>query len=350
MRVTKSQESMPVAFISMTEDAFALYGDDVRRICSHNGIDPDGFGWPDPVGAESATYVRGRIASARLFIGIYQMHVQDVRVIDPDNSDQTVSSTAFDLATACRLFKRSDVLCFLQRNVERSEELEEILLLHKRSYEAHEFDDQRDLWRSIDAAVKQWMIENFPGPERGSVLSVQVECRDRYGVLARLTERIFQEGGNILRAEHRNHLHRSFIRIIVSWPVRETPDPATVKGKLEQALEELFGVGIEDGRVVVAPVIGLDGTVETRGIFRIMFWDGRGVAERILAVLADDKLSIVESHLATIPTSPALGSLELMVNAGGSHDDRLGLVQNRLQREPNVLFVERSTERGKWWY
>lgn len=345
----KRRDSMPVGYISMT-DPFSSLGDDVRRICSRNAVDPDAFGWLDPVRAEWPAHVAKRIANSRLFIGIYQNDVRNTRVPDPGGTSPHASSTELDLATACRQFKKADVLCFVQRDVDRSRELETLLERYRKSYEKHEFEAHQDLLPALDKAVKQWVEINVRAPERGSVLSVQVECRDRFGVLACLTDRLYQKGGNILRAEHRNHLQRSFIRVIVNWPVREKPDPTALKGELEQALGELLGAGGENPRIAVEPIVGGDGTVLTRGVFRVMFWDGRGVAERIFGVLADDKLSIIESHLETIPTSPALGRLELMVNAGGSRDERLSLIQNRLQGEPDVLLVERSTERGTWWY
>ena len=347
-REPRNQESMHVAFISAGDDRNSSLADSARRVCTRYDIDPDAIGWPHPLGADSAEFVRERIAAASLFIGIYQTDVHAVPLPGANGSPSEINTTAFDLEAACKLLKKRDVLCFVQKGAERSRALEDLLEEHEDRCQVHEFDEQRDLKLILDQVVKAWATDRLPVAEKGPVLSIQVECRDRYGVLARLADRIFRERGNILRAEHRNHLHRSYIRFIARWPPHEQLDPTALRETLARALEEYFGEG--DAAVTVTPVVDEEDMVTARTIFRVMFWDGLGVAERLFGVFADERVSIIESQLAAIPASPALGRLDLIVDSDGLPDSTLGLLQDRLKTQPHVFLVERSTERGKWWY
>ena len=346
MSYPRNRGSMPIAFVSTSGPGLASLSDGIRLICGRYEIDPDALGWGEPVTLDSARGVQERIEASSLFIGIYGTDDSySSRRFDSEDGSRNVA--AFELEQACDRLDRFSVLCFEKKGTEMPSELTELLDRHERSITRCAFEEQRDLVLAADKRIKEWR-RNQDHQERRSVLSIRVECRDRHGVLATLADLVFRDRGSILRAEHRNHLHRSEIRVIVSWPRSESIEPGALKVRLEKALETLFGVA--DASVTVTPILEREGVVETRGIFRILFFDGAGVAEKIFGVLADDQLSIVESRLLTLPGTPPLGRLELAVNAGGSKDERLSVIATRLEAQPNVIQVDRSTERGEWWY
>ena len=347
MTASSDQDSMPVAFISVADDQLPGYGDSARHICTRHDVDPDATGWPETTGIKATELVQERIGAASLFVGIYQRDAKFVSVNGSGADGSSLNATEFELAAACELLKREDVFCFIQKCATRSQGLELMLRKFEQKYTAHEFESEADFKLLLDQTVKAWR-SRAPAADRGYGFSIQIECPDRYGVLASLADRIFREGGNIMRAEHRNQHGRSFIRVIADWPLRFEIDHKTIAAVLAKALKDLSGR--DDASVSVVPLTDGVRTVTNRSVFKIMFWDGPGVAERLFAVMASERVSVVESQLVTIPATPQLGRLELVIDSGGAPDNLLSLIQDKLKKQPNVFIVERSTERGQWWY
>jgi len=351
VRNSTTQESSPVAFISALADDVARLKEASKLPCFRHGIDPNAFGWPQPIRAETLEYMKDRISSADLFIGIYRKEIDQRTVGGPHGGTPSTTCSQFDLTVACEHLPRESVLCFVEAGDSRSREVDRLLHEHRRAFTIYEFEDARGFALVLDQALRRWITrvsEAAISPPADTVISIRIECRDRHGVLARLAEKIFREGGNVMRAENRVHLNRTHLQLIASWPRQVDVDAAELRGSLEQALEGLFGE--KDATVTVSPIVDQEGVVTSRGLFRVLFFDGAGVAEQIFRVLAQEELSVVESNLATIPASPMIGRIDLWVNASGSEDARLGLVWGRLNEQPNVITVERLTERGRWWY
>lgn len=334
---------MEKVYISSLDDTKAVR-ELAKESCARYGFDP--VGWEFPSDPTTLEYQRAKISESCLFVGIYKAEYGTHTIPLPE-SERSISQIEFELNEATRILGNTNILLFAQEAAWREPNLER--LIGKRHLAT--FNDQTDFNQNFDEALKKWKslrkLESETRVREETLSGIVISCSDRSGILSEVTRTLFRLGGNIERSNQRSYFNKTTMMIVVDWQHRVEPFDDEY---LTQHLTAVVPTQPFAPEIVVFGLNKDQGAVNAKAFFEIEFFDQPGAAQRIFSAFAAMQLSVIESELETISSSPAIKKYSIVANATHIKHNQVMDLAKKLEVMMGVFRVDKFVRYGDWWY
>lgn len=343
------------AFISFEKSEMLFQHSEIARKCMFHELDP--MDSNDLKGNFNADDIVESIKKCNLFIGVYGKKYGKKR-FTVEGRSEPISLIELELKTAINTLGLANVILFRQDGDEDDleDDLKNMLLPHKNILE---YRSEVEFLNGLEEQIKYWLEnerhlpKNVLGTEK-ELLKINFRGIDKRGLLERMFRTIINLRGNAIQTKQSIYSGNTSVQIISEWTKESIPPGVDkVKNYISSELKMLYSTKeINELTLEVTKLKdALDGAIQSKACFKIEFFDGKGIAERIFRELHIENINVLETSFVQITNyAPIIGEFTIVFDSSEYSRADIETIAKKIEKFPGIFKVNRNVEFGSWWF